>query len=159
MELFNETKIGTVEAARRQPKVEIQVIGKGGGRFSGDFHLISQASQAAADVQIDRTFGGDILVTAFGQKMVPMQISCLSIPRDVACGNVDKAGGTSMAQFYNKYNAGNRGSSTIPILRVGFDGVRFEGILVGLRQRPYTLSDSADIDLFAYDLTIQGSYS
>jgi len=158
-DIYGNTKIGALDKSDRQPKIYVRIDGK---KISGSYHILSQATTAGADVQIDKTFDDDILVTSFGQKLIPMQLGGITIPKDALCSNSGLSGGSnlSLAAFYKKYNAGSKqNKGKVPVISVSFDGVIFEGILIGLQQSPYTLSDGAALDLYQYTLIIQGNFS
>jgi len=160
MKLFDETKISSVADARRRAPVTILVDNK---KLQGKFHLISQQVQGGSDVQIDKTFSSAILVTSFGQKLLPMSLMCIALPDGMCPDAAESASGVnerSLATLYQNNHAGRRNSEgDIVRIKVSFDQVVFDGILVGITQAPHSLSDGADLDIFRYTLTIQGNFA
>ena len=158
-DLFNDTEIGSIGDARKRAPVTIQVDGS---TLQGRFHLISQQVQAGADVQIDKTFSDDILVTSFGQKLLPMSLVCIALPEGLCPAAVEGSNGVSestLAQLYRNRHAGRRKSNgKVTRITVAFDKEVFDGILVGINQVPHNLSDGANLDVFRYTLTIQGNF-
>jgi len=153
MRLFNDTEIGTIGDIRRRAPVIIRLDGK---TLQGGIHLISQQVQAAADVQVDKTFDDDILVTSFGQKLLPMSLVCIALPANACSG---ASGGDSLAKLYRNNHAGKRrASGKVSRITVGFDGETFDGILTAISQVPHNLSDGASMDVFRYTLNIQGNF-
>jgi hypothetical protein len=159
MELFNDTEIGSLAEVRRRAPVTIKVDGS---VLAGRFHLITQQVQAGSDVQIDKTFDEDILVTSFGQKLLPMNLVCIALPEGL-CPGVSASGNgvseTSLAQLYRNRHAGRRRKNgTVTRITAAFDGEVFDGILIGINQVPHDLSDGANLDVFRYTLIIQGNF-
>jgi len=157
--LFNDTEIGSIGDIRRRAPVTIQVDGS---TLQGRFHLLSQQVQAAADVQIDKTFSDDMLVTSFGQKLLPMSLACIALPDNLCSNAVEGSSGVSertLAQLYRNRHAGRRKSNgKVTRITVAFDREVFDGILIGIQQVPHNLSDGASIDVFRYTLIIQGNF-
>jgi hypothetical protein len=158
-QLFNDTEIGTLEDVRKRAPVTIKVDGS---TLAGRFHLITQQVNAGADVQVDKTFDEDILVTSFGQKLLPMNLVCIAIP-DALCRNAIEGGNgvseQTLAQLYRNRHAGRRkANGKITRITVAFDGEVFDGILIGINQVPHDLSDGANLDVFRYTLIIQGNF-
>ncbi len=120
---------------------------------------------AASDVQIDRSFDDDLLVTAFGQTVTNMQLAGVSLNDSnlEVCDNAtevtgDQAGVGTLPELYLKYHAGKRnGQQSVPIVSVTYAGAVFKGFLVGLTQSPYTISDGRNMDVLQYTLTVAGS--
>jgi hypothetical protein len=159
MELFNDTEIGSLAEVRKRAPVTIKIDGS---TLAGRFHLISQQVNAGADVQIDKTFDEDILVTSFGQKLLPMNLVCIAIP-DALCQNSIQGGNgvseQTLAQLYRNRHAGRRkANGQVTRITVAFDGEVFDGILIGVNQVPHDLSDGANFDVFRYTLIIQGNF-
>jgi hypothetical protein len=158
-ELFNDTEIGSLAEVRKRAPVTIKVDGSA---LKGRFHLISQQTQAGSDVQIDKTFDEDILVTSFGQKLLPMNLVCIAIPEGLCQGVIQDGNGVSektLAQLYRNRHAGRRKpNGQITRITAAFDGEVFDGILVAISQVPHDLSDGANLDVFRYTLTIQGNF-
>jgi len=154
MKFFDKTKVSEPTGdIGRNPKITVVVDG---APLSDDYHLLSQAGSGAADVQIDKTFDDTILVTPFGQKMLPMTIKGLSIPAENRCAG---GGGKSLATLYKENHAGaKRTDGKVSLVKISWDDNVFEGVLVGIQQQPYTLSDGANMDIFIYTLIIHGRY-
>jgi len=135
----------------------------------GVFSFISNSMTAASDLQIDRSFSDDLLVTAFGQKVTALQIAGISLSdsllSDTAlCDNAAELGNGGFSQrtlpeLYLEYHAGKRkkGTEKVPLTRVVYSGTVFEGFLVGLTQSPYTVSDGKNLDVLQYTFTIMGN--
>lgn len=159
MKLFDDTKIASIADVRRRAPVTLKIDGS---TLQGRFHLISQQVQGAADVQIDKTFSEDIYVTAFGQKMLPMNLVCIAIPAGMCSNATEGSNGVSentLAKLYKNRHAGKRrANGSITRITAAFDGVVFDGILVGISQVPHDLSDGINMDVFRYTLTIQGNF-
>jgi hypothetical protein len=159
MKLFNETDIGKTAEIRKKAPVTIFVDNT---KLQGRYHLVTQQVQAAADVQIDKTFDDDILVTSFGQKLLPMQLTCIALPDGLCDGAAEGSDGISedsLAAMYKNRHAGRKGSGNkVTKIAVVFDKVTFEGILMSLSQVPHNLSNGASIDIFRYTLSIMGNF-
>lgn len=158
-ELFNDTEVGALGEVRKRAPVTIKIDGS---VLKGRFHLISQQVTGGSDVQIDKTFDEDILVTSFGQKLLPMNLVCIAIPEGLCSNAIESGNGVSektLAQLYRNRHAGRRrANGQVTRITVAFDGEVFDGILVGLNQVPHDLSDGANLDVFRYTLIIQGNF-
>jgi hypothetical protein len=114
--------------------------------------LVSVQGSGEANIQIDSTFSGDILITAFGQKVVPITLK--GIARTLTC---PPAGQTqtnmNINEFYKKYNAGD--NKKTPVMRMVFDNNIFEGALVSLTLSPFTESSTA-LPAYVFQLAIMG---
>jgi hypothetical protein len=171
--LFEKTQIGRAPETDRDPRISVFIEPSGGGgqlAVAGVFNFVSNSMGAAADVQLDRTFDDDILVTGFGQKITALKIAGISMGDlgDAVCDNAKEeaaAGGsgsvdeTTLPGLYLKYHAGNRlkQGEKVPLVSVVYGGTVFEGFLTGLTQSPYTISDAGAFDVIQYTLTITGS--
>jgi len=159
MELFNETDIGKSPEIRKKAPVTIYVDEK---KLQGRYHLLTQQVQAAADVQIDKTFDDDILVTSFGQKLLPMQLTCIALPPDLCPDASEGSNGVTedtLAKLYRNRHAGRKGQGgKVTKIAVVFDKVTFDGILMSLTQVPHNLSNGANLDVFRYTLSIMGNF-
>jgi hypothetical protein len=158
-ELFNDTEIGSLGEIRRRAPVTIKVDGS---KLQGRFHLISQQVNAGADAQIDKTFSDDVLVTSYGQKLMPMNLVCIALPSGL-CSNATEGGSgvseNTLGKLYRNRHAGRRNRrGNVTRITVAFDGVVFDGILMGIQQVPHNLSDGQNLDVFRYTLTIQGNF-
>lgn len=166
MSLFSDTVIAAApEASQRKQPITVKIDNQ---LVAGFFTFLSNTMSAASDVQIDRTFNDDLLVTGFGQKVTPLQLAGISLRDSNAalCENATGQFGTSkglnattLPELYLKYHAGKRRKKdkSVPIVKVVYQGVVFEGYLVGLTQSPYTISDGKALDVIQYTLTVMGS--
>lgn len=162
--LFDKTQLGLAPDGQRKARIMVKVDGT---IVAGSFSFISNNMVAASDVQVDRSFDDDLLVTGFGQKVTNMQLAGVSLADSnlEVCDSAKKlvgenalAGVKTLPEFYLKYHAGKRrGTDTVPIMEVVYMGAVFEGFLVGLNQSPYTISDGKNLDVIQYTLTIFGS--
>jgi len=161
---FPNTVFGkTADYNRRRPvKIEIGYQGSLLRNMAGVFHLLSQTTQAASDVQIDKTFDDDMLITSFGQKVQPMQLVCIALPPEACPGIKEGKNGVSedtLAQLYRNRHAGSkRYKNGVTKIKVTFDKVVFEGVLTGLSQVPHKMVGDNNFDVFRYTLTIQGAF-
>lgn len=162
MKLFENTQIGASPEGTRKARITVKIDST---VIAGSFTFISNSMNAASDVQIDRSFDDDLLVTGFGQKVTNLQLAGVSLEDsnvDV-CKNANETlanatGVGTLPELYLKYHAGKRaGQSKVPIVKVVYAGVVFEGFLIGLTQSPYTISDGRNLDVLQYTLTIAGS--
>jgi len=163
-DIFAGTNIGKAygssDSGKSPGRITVIVDGK---KILGRFHFLSTAFSAAADVQMDKTFGDEILVTGFGQKMTTLQLGGVALPDgDTVCDNIkDSARGVkekTLPELYLRYHAGLlKADGEFALCQVVLSPTIFEGVIVGIQLSPYTLSDGKDMDLQQYTLTIMGT--
>lgn len=159
-DLFDFGKIGSIADIRKRAPVTIKVDDN---ILQGIYHLLTQQASGASDVQIDKSFGEEIYITQFGQKLMPMTLVCIALPPELCPDALPQQGNgvteESLAKLYNNRHAGRvRPGGAVTRITVISDKVTFEGILVSINQVPHQLSDGFNYDVFRYTLTIQGTY-
>jgi hypothetical protein len=164
--LFDKSVIAaTASGDTRTTRISVYLDGQ---LVAGVFTFISNSMTAASDVQVDRTFNDDLLVTGFGQKATNLQIAGISLEDagiekcegDVVATPGSQLKGKTLPELYLNYHAGRRQteSEKIPVMRVVYGkSAVFEGFLVGLTQSPYTISDGKSMDVIQYTLSVLGN--
>lgn len=164
MDIFNGTSIGKAYGSSDSGKEAARItVVVDGNKILGRFHFLSTAFNTASDVQMDKTFGDEILITGFGQKLTTLQLGGVALPDGkTVCDNVkDSARGVAaktLPELYLRYHAGLlKRDGDFALTQVILAPTIFEGVIVGLQLSPYTLSDGKDMDLQQYTLTIMGT--
>lgn len=134
-------------SSRAKPLATIFVDGRS---IDNEIELTSIQGRGEANIQVDSTFKGEILITAFGQKIVPINI--MGVARTVTCSS-ETSSSRNINDFYKSYNAGDKVDT--PVIRVVFANNIFEGFLVGLALSPYS-DGSVSLPAYSFQLTIIG---
>ncbi len=122
-----------------------------GKRIDGNLYLSSVQGSGESNIQIDRTFGGDMLVTAFGEKLTPLTLTGLYI----ASMCPDSGANENLMKLYARYRAGTNAKTPVVVVTYG-DNV-FRGLLAALTLAPY--SGSGGINGYSYSLKVIGSFT
>ena len=148
--LFTEREIVRLKGEFSNPvpcSVEID-----GSSVSDQMFLTSVKGEGASNVQVDRTFSGDMVLTAFGEKFTPMTISGLYISS--LCSGALPEGNINLQEFYQQYRAGT--NATAQEITVTYGDNVFRGVLVGLSLGTYSgLAYSG----YSYSFTVYGNFT
>jgi hypothetical protein len=146
--LFSQRKI--VKLKETMKDFIVCTVNINGSRVDNDMFLTSVKGDGASNVQIDRTFSGDMVLTAFGEKLTAMTITGLYIASK--CSGT--GGNINLMAFYQKYRAGTNAKT--PEIVVTYDKNVFRGVLLGMSLSPY---DGQNFNGYNYTFTVFGSFT
>jgi len=152
--LFSEPGLGSMmNTASMFLKCSITVDDK---RIDDDLFLIGIEGEGQSNVQIDNTLGGDILITAFGEKLTTMRIRGIAVGK--TCENTTSKS-SDLVAFYKKYRAGTNVKTPELVLTYGSNV--FRGFLVGIQIFSPTgdVNSPSSLDMFTFNLTVFGSFT
>jgi len=144
--LFDKTVVVKVGDDDEKIRVSMEIDG---ASIAGDTFITNFSGGGASNVQLDRTFGGKLLVTAFGERLEQFSFSGLSAPDSCSGGT---SSGSDLGAFYRQYRAGNSGAAT-PVLKLAFDSNVFRGVILGMNVQPWNV----DNRILQYTITAMGS--
>jgi hypothetical protein len=143
--LFDKTQLVQVSDDQDRIVVTIEIDGT---TVTDDTFLTDFSVGGGSNVQLDRTFGGKLLVTAFGEVLSQGSFSGFSTPNDCS----GEAAGTDLGAIYRKYRAGTNPNRT-PVLKMAFDSSVYRGIIMGLSVRPWDKNPR----ILLYSISAMGS--
>jgi hypothetical protein len=146
--LFTERKI--VKLKEDLKDFIVCTVTINGSRVDNEMFLTSVKGEGASNVQIDRTFSGDLVLTAFGEKLTGMTIGGVYIASQ--CPGT--GGKIDLMAFYKKYRAGTNAKT--PEIVVTYDKNIFRGVLLGMSLSPY---DGQNFNGYNYSFTVFGSFT
>ena len=144
--LFDKSQIVKTGDDDEKIRVSMEIDGSA---IAGDTFITTFGGGGASNVQLDRTFGGKLLVTAFGERLEQFSFTGLSAP-DSCSGSPDS--GSDLGAFYRKYRAGTAGPAT-PVLKMSFDSNVFRGVILGMNVQPWP----QDNRMLQYTISVMGT--